>query len=303
MRHSFLLPLLAGIVACSGQSNETDTDATGPVDDGVLTFDELVNVTDAPVGDLECHTPGTDWLVQTVDTEKQALTAAQVRVIDFQDDDPVAEATAKFWYADDVSTAADASGVTDADGLVNVDLPACQPMSYLTYTNPDLEATRDTYEAHQIFEPATGSLIEGDINSVSTVTYKLIPSMLGISPASDKGVIAGTAYDCSNHPVENGQIVVRDADGNIPQSLIVRYFVDEFPNRDQPATSADGLWVAINVPEGTWYADLYVAGSDGPQLIGTTVVQSFPESINISNIYTGFGEGVKYPESCLVSAE
>ena len=44
---------------------------------------------------------------------------------------------------------------------------------------------------------------------------------------------------------------------------------------------------------------MYVAdGSGGHLLMGQTVLRVFGDSINISNIYTGF-DSVKYPASCL----
>ena len=45
---------------------------------------------------------------------------------------------------------------------------------------------------------------------------------------STKEIVAGTAYDCAGEPFEFAQIVVTDADGNIPESEVVRYFVDSF---------------------------------------------------------------------------
>jgi hypothetical protein len=301
MRALPYLTVFLALAACDSSGETEDTDAGGPVDDGVLDFEDLVNVTTEGVGDFTCYTTGDPWIEQNVDPAKQVTSAGNIRIVDFQEDDPVPEASVSFWFGDDVSATPDATGISDADGVVSVDVPACTPLSYLTYTNPDLEATRDTFEAHQVFEPPAVDTIEADINSVSRTTYQLIPSILGVSPATDKGVIAGTAYDCAGAPVKNAQIVVRDAEGNIPQSLIVKYFVDDFPNRDQPTTSADGLWVAINVPEGTWYVDMYAVRDGAVSLLGTTVVQSFAQSINISNVHTGVGDGVKYPESCLLA--
>ena len=95
------------------------------------------------------------------------------------------------------------------------------------------------------------------------------------------------------------QVVVRDADGNIPESLVVKYFVDDFPNRNQEWTSEDGLWVAVNVPVGTWYVDAYVSDGAGGHIVkGTTVVEVIADSINVSNIHTGYGDGIRYPEGC-----
>ena len=95
-------------------------------------------------------------------------------------------------------------------------------------------------------------------DSVSRVTYQLIPSLLGVSVDEDKGVIAGTAFDCNGEEIEGAQVIVKDANGDIPDDLVVNYFRDSFPNRDQLWTSADGLWVAANVPEGELTIELYI---------------------------------------------
>ncbi len=69
--------------------------------------------------------------------------------------------------------------------------------------------------------------------------------------------------------------------------------------RDQPHTSEDGLWVAMNVPEGGWTVQLYGLVDGETVLLGATKMVTFAASINISNIYTGYGEGVYYPAGCL----
>ena len=82
----------------------------------------------------------------------------------------------------------------------------------------------------------------------------------------------------------------------------VFYFVDDFPQRDQPHTSEDGLWVAMNVPEGSWNVEMYVSdGAGGHIQMSNTRVEVFANSINISNHYTGYGEGIKYPDSCVAA--
>jgi hypothetical protein len=191
--------------------------------------------------------------------------------------------------------------VTNTNGEISVTLPTCEPFTYKTATNPDLEQTVDTFEAHQIFGPDADGTVDSEYNSVSDATYKIIPSLLGVSVDPDKGVIAGTAFDCADTDIEGAQVVVKDAAGNIPESLVVKYFVDKFPNRDQPYTSPDGLWTAINVPEGDWTVEMYVydSASSTNRLIGSTVLTVYANSINISNIYTGYSDGVKYPAECL----
>jgi hypothetical protein len=172
-------------------------------------------------------------------------------------------------------------------------------MTYRVTTPPELEATKDTYEAHQLYGAV--EQITDTFNSVSVTTYQIIPSLLGVTVDPDKGVIAGTVYDCNDDPVEAASVIVVDAgDGSIPQTEVVKYFVNEFPNRNQPYTSEDGLFVATNIPEGTFRIEAWVLDGSEHKLVGSTVLQTRADSINISNIYTGFDNGVKYPASCLV---
>ena len=91
-----------------------------------------------------------------------------------------------------------------------------------------------------------------------------------------------------------------DASGNIPDTLVVKYFVDDFPNRDQEWTSADGLFVMVNVPTGDWSLEAYTAdGAGGHLLMGATNVNVIADSINSSSVYIGYGDGISYPSSCL----
>ena len=285
---------LIGICACAKPDTDTDTNDTDV--EGPPVFEDFINTTTEATGESSCFT-GT-WLTQSVDPTKVGTAAATGRVLDFQKDTPVPDATLTVWYADSVAGTADATGTTVTDGTVSLTLPTCQAFTYETATNPDLEQTVDTFEAHQIFGPDEPDRI---FNSVSDSTYKIIPSLLGVSVDPDKGVIAGTAFDCIDANIEHAQVVVKDGAGNIPESLIVKYFVDKFPNRDQPDTSPDGLWTAINVPEGDWTVEMYVyrAATGEHEMIGSTVLTVYPNSINISNIYTGYSDGVKYPAECL----
>lgn len=297
-RAPFLLCLLAPLAACKG---EETGDSDDPIDTdeqtGPLVFEDFVNVTEEAVGDFTCHPGGEPWMSQTVATDLQVVTSVPLAVLDFESESPVPDASVTLWYGDDVEATPDTTGVSDNNGLISLDLPTCTAISYKTGTDPELNATRDTYEAHQIV-PANPTEAVG-FNSVSNATYQIIPGILGVSPTPGLGIIAGTAFDCAGGDAEKAQVVVRGADGSIPQSLIVKYFVDRFPNRDQPHTSPDGLWVAVNVPPGEWTVEMWAMRGGTLTLTGATIVQSYADSINISNIHAGYGDGVKYPPECL----
>ena len=197
-----------------------------------------------------------------------------------------------------MSGAPDSVATSDAAGAISgLEVPNCTPVTYKVTTDAALGETKPTIEAHAVYQGAGSDTDE--FNSVSTTTYQIIPSLLGVSPQPDKGIIAGTAYDSVESKIEGAQVIVTDGAGNIAAGSVVKYFVEDFPNRGQEYTSPDGLWVAINVPPGTWNVEMYVAdGADGHLLMGSTVVEVAADSINISNIYTGYGSGVKLPSGC-----
>jgi hypothetical protein len=139
-------------------------------------------------------------------------------------------------------------------------------------------------------------------NSVSIATYALMPAILQLEPDPAKGILAGTAYDCGGEGslLENAQVIIRSEDGSYPLGQEVRYFREEFPNKDQPATSADGLWMAINVPAGPHVIELWAVVESGePQLVATTPVDVVGDGITVTDLYTGDDDGVVFDEACL----
>ena len=300
MRASLLL--LPFLLACpDGDPTPTGDTALGPQPGEFDYYVHLAELEVDAVGDLSCYVPGEDWLVQDVDEALQIDEPHQERVEDFENETPVYDATVDLWLDNHVEGAPDLSSAVDSAGNVTFDVPSCTPISYRARTPPELEETKDTYKAHHLFEPLAADAPSNPYLSVSRTTYLVIPGLVGESPDPTASIIAGRLFDCEGGHVEGAQVVVRDAEGVIPTSLEVKYFVDDFPHRDQPHTSEDGLWVAINVPPGTWFVEAWVHDGDGGHdLIGGTVLESYADSINISNIYTGIGDGVFYPDSCLV---
>lgn len=294
MRIFLFLPI--ALLACNGSTATDDDTGDGP--GGPKVFEDFINTTTTPQGDFSCYTPGDPWITQDVDPEKVAVVRGTGTVVDFQSDDPVPEATLRVWHNNQPTGAPSSTAASNQDGRVTVDVQTCAPQAYLVFTNPDLEETVDTYQKHQILDAAEAT--DAEFLSVSVTTYRLIPSILGLSVRPGHAVIAGRAYDCRREPVRGAQVIVRDrATGDIQQDQVVRYFVDEFPNREQPETSADGLWNAIDVAQGTYTVEMWIYQGGEHVLIGATELDIVPDSINIANTYVGFGDGVRYPASCL----
>jgi hypothetical protein len=211
-----------------------------------------------------------------------------------------------------VDGAPDQSVVSDDNGAVSASAPSCEPISYRVTKTTGPILTKTTFKSHQTFGYPDGATIEGaSFTSVSDTTYELIPGILGVDPQDTLAIVAGTAFDCTRDPsldpdddlgkIEGAQIVVYDADGNIPDTMQVNYFVEEFPAADQKFTSADGLWVASTVPPGRLTIERW--GNVGGEIVklGATVVDTQADTIAIANIFAGYGDGVKAPDSCAVA--
>lgn len=289
------LPILALLAACAGGDGNTDADgATDAVDSDDI-YAGFIDITEESLGDFTGFDPTADWLVDTPNAAAQVDETLTLVIEDFETDDPVANANVDIWLSDVVTGLPDSTFGGDSSGNVAITVPVCTTLSYKVWTDPLLGETKETYEAHQIYGPGDTE----PLNSVSSTTYVVIPSILGVNVDPAKGIIAGAAYDVNGDPIEGAQVLVRDSNGDIQTDVIVKYFIDDFPNRDQPYTSPDGLWVAINAPAGALTVELYGIVEGELVQLGGTELSSYADTINVSNIYTGYADGRKYPAVCL----
>ena len=108
----------------------------------------------------------------------EAVKNVDVSVIDFETDEPVSEATVEVYYADELSGSPDVQGESDTAGALSLDVPVCSPYSYRVFTDPALDETRITIEAHTIENP---SVTTTEFNSVSKGTYQVDLLLPGVS--------------------------------------------------------------------------------------------------------------------------
>lgn len=294
------LPFLL-LVACDGGGTK-DTD-TGGGGETARTFDYFVFTNEVYTGDSTCI--GSD--MGTVDPAKQVSVTFNGEVHDFQTENEVSEATVQFWLGDDISGTADAEHTADADGKFSTTVPTCTPIAYGTFTPPEWEETVDTYEVHQVYGYVETGSIDGEwVNSVSQSTSKIIPSVIGIEWDNTTGIIAGTAFDCTETEIGNAQIFIHDGNGTPPATGEIFFFDDNnLPTSHDKLTATNpenGLWVAVNVPVGTWHVEMWGWSGTEHVLLGSTVLNILSGSVNISNIYAGHDDGIAYPDSCLTGA-
>ncbi|MDP2314811.1 MAG: hypothetical protein Q8P41_18040 [Pseudomonadota bacterium] len=299
------LPFLALLLSACPPTGTTDgkTDDSGDTNTDVREFSDFVYVTTPWVGNTDECIAGK---VQNVDPSCIVDLTVNGTVEDFQEEEPVPDATVELWVSDSISGSPDEVSTSDGNGAFTfTGAQSCSPIAYGTSTPPEWEATKDTYEVHQVFGYSEDGSSDEIFNSVSDTTSKLIPSLIGVDWDQTTGIIAGTAYDCDVNPVQYAQIFIHDGNGNIPETGDVFYFSESggtsLPTSTdlQPHTNTNGLWVVINIPAGTWTVEQW--GWDGAAYVemGSTVLEISAGSVNISNIYTGISDGIWYPSSCL----
>lgn len=314
----FTIALVAA--ACGGtttdDADDTDTDAVD-TDDGDPTNDPL---TEPPTGDLTCFGPAAafddvTWAPEQVVTVEATVTINGT-VLDFQEEEARPKREVSFFYDDNVDDSPDDGPILNAEGtgvFTASDTPACQALAWGTNEVAGLGEAKPTFKAHQVYGPGTGGQLDAEFQSVSVDTYNLIPTVLSIPIDETKGTIAGTLYDCSRAPdalpsddsgrISGARVRVTDLDGNVVPGVKIAYFTENFPDKFQPYTSADGLWGAFNVPPGEFRVEAYALVDGEEKILGATQLRGYADSINIANIFAGYQDGVKFPETCLVAPE
>ncbi len=300
----FLCLFVALAVGCKDKEVEetdtpTETAETGDTGEAEPTQEELyarwVNETTTAVGDLTCY-DGASWFSETVDPSCVSSRSGGVATVEeFASGNITPAATVSFYHADTVSGSPDATATTDAAGQFVPEVPLCQA---LTYGVSDGGAEyHDTYEYHVFYDSPDEDLT---LISVSNDTWLTLPSVFGVIIDETLGVMAGTVRDCNGDIIEHAQVLLRDADGLIPSEMDIGFTFNGIPSRSAISTTADGVWIAMNVPPGDYTAEIYVAdGAGGNTLVGKAPAQSFASSVSIVVLYGGREDGLDVPSACL----
>ncbi|MSQ03822.1 MAG: hypothetical protein EXR71_18365 [Myxococcales bacterium] len=280
------------VLTCEG-----DADSDADADPG-RRFDHFVFTTEAYVGDDSCA--GDDPVEP--DAACREVVTVTGGVVDFQTEDEVAEAAVEWWIDDDPTGSVDVEAATGRSGQFELSTFACQPMSIITSTLPEWEATVDTLQQHRVYAWESDGEVLADAFSVSEVTTRLLPGILGVEWDRDSAMVLGTVLDCGGEPVEHAQVFVHDDRGDGAPDAEVYYFDDySFPaTRDeQPDASDNGQWLALNLPDGEWTADAW--GWDGSDYVrlGSTPLLAREGAVTLIDIQVNTDEGVVWPDSCL----
>lgn len=289
-----------------GADSADSGDSADSADSGEeeLTQEELfakwVTVTDAAVGDMACY-DGTAWVSESPAAACQTVAEiGEGQVTDFANGGAIAGAEVSYYFGDTVSDPGGYVATSDAEGYITGSLPVCRPVACKVSTTDGL--TQDTYEFHIIY--GAGSTVNPDPISVLSDTWITIPSIFGVTIVEGKGVVAGEAQDCNGDTLQNAQVILRDAAGDIPPDMALGYTFNGIPSRTYKATTEDGVWIAMNVPPGDYTAEMYVSdGAKGQTLVGKAPVSAFADSVSIVIVVGGREDGLDYPESCTTCAD
>jgi hypothetical protein len=178
----------------------------------------------------------------------------------------------------------------------------CAPATFLVTTDPALSDTAPTVTFGAVGPP--GVPIEHTLGSISASTASIIPALLGVELDPARGVIAGVVRDCAGAPIEGAQLIASDYATGYSRSQVTRYFTEEFPSRDQPYTSGDGLFLTMELDPGYYTLEVFgiVEGVDEPLLIAHAGIDVIGGAFHRVELTVNIA-GPNLPEACLESCE
>jgi hypothetical protein len=208
---------------------------------------------------------------------------------DFQNKTPVAGATVSFFTTTSNTVGNASPGITattDSNGLAVVTLPTGTPFVAAGFSSTDIP----TYQFGEILSASNANSLF-PVLLVSTGTVQLISGLAGTSVDTTKGSLAGTVWDCSGNPIENATVYLVDAATGMTVTAVITYFTPsgslDIPSPSQKLTSSDGLFLAMNIPPGTYYAvasGVLSASDTTTTVLGESYVESIPGALSIVNL-------------------
>jgi hypothetical protein len=255
-------------------------------------FEEIIR-DDAPeaVGDLSCFEAGS-LSDSPADAACQSDVTLDATVVDYQEQEPVADVTLSLFGSDDPDASGGDELTSDADGAAEATVQACTPFAY----KASRADAMDTYGPHVVVGHETP--IEKNFQSVSNGSRSIIELGLQIEISDGNGAVVGLVRGCDEEPLLGAQVIVRDADCQVPASWVPGYFSNQIPDAFRAETSDDGVWAGMDVPPGEYVAEAYINTGDGLVLLASAPVQVRADSVTVADLHAGRSDGIKLPDSC-----
>lgn len=256
-----------------------DTGDTEPPDD--TEPPEGLTVDASPSGDISCFT-GELESHTVLDTSDDVV--VNVRVQDWETRDGVENPSLTIWESG--SELGTAEG--DDDGSVGqLQLPICKTLLVAAETDPALDETIPTFSTRMFSDADT----DWTIPSLSSTTYNIIPGLLGVTIAEDKGLVLGQIHGCDGEPLDHVEVRFR-AGGDS------HYFVSEFPNRDQHWTSEDGWFALTNAPPERGSLQAWIWDGSAHVLLAEAEITAVERGARLVELHAAIDGENQTPEAC-----
>jgi hypothetical protein len=247
MRRHFALCLL---VACGNSTSTTpDADVGFNKPSKSLKANMEMDKTWMEIGpaDLSCLNTATSDMATTTDV---ALTT---KVLDFQSQAAVPQATVTAFPGIDTGSTFGVAVMSDANGNVAMTIPSGQKRFGFKMT---ASSAMDTFLLNQILDPAMATQTLDKIQSVSVMTATLLPALIGETRVKGTGVAAGALRDCQHHEMSNFVVTISTTQGMAtPIAGSEAFYFAAIDPSDIPVHHAqsegankDGLFMLIQVP-------------------------------------------------------
>ncbi|MFK7990046.1 MAG: hypothetical protein AB8I08_28770 [Sandaracinaceae bacterium] len=300
-----VLALALPIVGCDSDPDPVDggggTDAGGDTDAGMTTeLPDPVTIQDsammATAADYACR--GT-----AVAPTAGADVSFTIEARDFFESEFVVEGLTVDFFPDGVvtdgCTGTCMSTTTDASGQATVMAGEGGWFAYRISAGdgqrvgPDAPTETDAYvSAVQVNEVTPAASETSTLNAVRASTITTVGSIAGLVPQPGTAIVTGTAEDCAGNAVQNAQLRVFNAAGEIefgsassgPRRF---YFVGSIPNSMRSASTENGLFGAGNLPaDGPLRVEVWGVPAAGGELelLGCEMVEPVADGISIVTV-------------------
>ena len=254
------------------------------------------------IDDDSCWSLGAEYIDDAPLAERVTTQSLRGTVVDSLTEGPVEDALVDLWFGDDPTGSADLSPNVDAStGEFDAEVPVCQPLTW-RIQDPWGE-TVPTYRPHQVWEWSESGPVEDTLPAFGETAASLIPAIIGIDWDRDDAIVSGTVLDCAGDGIEHAQVWFHAPGEDAPPDQGDVFYFDSnglpSPHDVEADTEPNGLWVAINVPEGDW--EFEAMGWDGEDYVSLawTSFTVAGGSATLAQLDLGHGEVPRYPDGCL----
>jgi len=206
----------------------------------------------------------------------------------------------EFFFSDVDNGLAEVIRTSNEDGtLSNVFVPTCAPFTYVATGDRDTALPTTRQHIAVPFEETWA----GDLTFFSGAAVATLASLLGESLIAGRGALFGRVVGCDGAPIVGAHVVVRDGacraiDDEGGATGYTRFGAFAVVDPALRATSDDGGFFAVNVPEGGYVVEAFVTDGEVTRPIGRAPVAIAGDEVALVDVQVGRADGVALPAAC-----